>query len=575
MKVVHGSTVGPFQALLYEVVTATDATKAALYRLDPASAGVIHVDSLIREGEPVAGWIPSETGLIDLSLTLETIVVSADSHKDERVAYPLMASLIGRSIACVPMPARCGPGVLLLGHPDVDHFKEEHVEWLRCFANHVEAQLCRSAFWEDSAGSVVRDVFPVARQVLDSERRQREINEELHGVAQQITAAETLEDALAAVVTSVMRVFGAASASIYLLNENGQVGPDRYTTRHTGVPHWDDHVRVRPHGVTMTVIRTGQSIVIEDTACDPRTRDLRNSDQRTVAVIPLRHGGKQVGVLYADWSETHVLTKSDVGLFETLASYGAISIANARLREHERQARQLAEAEHEQLQRFLETVAHDLRGPLTLLVAYSELIRQGSIADRFEATERAIPGLENAAQRVQRLVNDLIDLSRINSGRFDVQPSSVDLAAVAQEVAEKIQATTDVHEIEVRGPDQLVGLWDPARIRELLSNLVTNAVHYAPDGGRVQITLTDEGDEVLIAIADDGIGIAREHFDRVFRPFSRVESLPTTKERGLGLYIAKAIVDAHGGRIWFDSEVDIGSTFYVSLPTREHALASA
>lgn len=575
MKVLQGSTVGPFQALLYQAVAATDATKAALYRLDSDSAGVIHVDSLVLDGEPFSGWIPSETGLIDLSLTGGTIIVSADSLTDDRVAYPLLANLIGRSIACVPMRAQCGPGVLLLGHPDPDHFKDAHVEWLRCFSRHVEAQLCRSGYWDDSKRSVVRDVFPVARQVLDSERRQREINDELHGVAQQITAAETLEDALAAVVTSVMRVFGAASASIYLLNENGQLGPERYTTRHTGLPHWDDHVRVRPQGITMTVIRTGQSIVIEDTANDPRTRELQNSDQRTVAVIPLRHGGKQVGVLYADWSEQRSLTGSDVGLFETLASYGAISIANARLREHERQARQMAEAEHEQLQRFLETVAHDLRGPLTLLVAYSELIRQGSIADRYEATERAVPGLENAAQRVQRLVNDLIDLSRINSGRFDVQPSSVDLAAVAQEVAEKVQATTDIHEIEVQGPDQLVGQWDPARIRELLTNLVTNAVHYAPDGGQVQITLTKEGDDVLIAIADDGIGIAREHFDRVFRPFSRVESLPTTKERGLGLYIAKAIVDAHRGRIWFDSEVDVGSTFYVCLPTREQTLASA
>jgi signal transduction histidine kinase len=313
-------------------------------------------------------------------------------------------------------------------------------------------------------------------------------------------------------------------------------------------------------------LRSGQSLWIEDSATDPRTAELHKADQRTVAVIPLHNGGNQVGVLYVNWSDRRKLTPDDIGLLETLAAYGAISIAGARLRDHERLARQQAEAEHEQLQAFLRSVAHDLRGPLTLLVAYTELLRQGSLADRYEATQQALPALENAARRVQRLVNDLIDLARINAGEFEVQPSAVDLVEVARDVAAQFQATTDRHAIRVEGPEQLVGEWDPARLRDLLGHLVRNAINFSPDGGPVRIEIGCEGDEARLGVADAGIGIAPEQRERIFQAFSRVDLLPTTKERGLGLYLAKAIVDAHRGQIRVDSEVGRGSTFHVTLP---------
>lgn len=574
MSIVGSSAAGPFQVLLQEAVTLTGATKAILYREDPASAGVILVDCLATDGDPCPGWLPTGAGLIAKCLASDTIVCSDDVQADPAVAYPTLAGSIGRSMVCLPIRGGGRAGVLVLAHPDPAHFSVADQGWPREFVERATTALRASRLWSQAEESPVQGLFSVAQEVLDSERRQREINEELHAIAQRITAAETLDEALSAVVTAVTRIFGAASASIYLLSDGGQIGPRRYTTRHTGSPHWDEHVRVRPNGMTMTVLRTDQSLVIEDTEKDPRTSGLSKKDQRTVAVIPLRHGGKTVGVLYANWSRRCSLTRADVGLFETLAAYGAISVDGARLREHERDARQQAEAEHERLQDFLKTVAHDLRGPLTLLVAYSELLNQGSLSDRYDATQQALPALENAARRVQRLVNDLIDLSRITGGDFNVQRSSVDLGDVVRDVAAQLQATTDVHDIHVSGPCHLIGQWDPARLRDLLTHLVRNAIHYTPDGGTIRVDYGGIDDEVNISVSDAGIGIPPEQRDRIFQPFSRVDSLPTTKERGLGLYIAKAIVDAHQGRIWVESELGRGSTFHVALPVGSAASAA-
>lgn len=529
------------------------------------------MDSLVTDQAEPPDWVPRETGLVGESLRNGEVVVSGDVRVDPRIAYPALASTIGRSLACIPVGAGDNAGVLILGHPEVGHFGSALDELARKAAESAP----ELGFWSLGERSPIRRLFSIAREVLDSERRQREINGELHAVAQQITSAETLDDALAAVVTSVTRVFGAASASIYLVDENGHIAPRRYTTRHTGEAHWDSHVRVRPNGVTMTVLRNGQSVWIDDRATDPRTSDLNRGEHGSVAALPLRHGAGQIGVLYVNWSEHRDLSRSDLGLLETLAAYGAIAIDGARLREHERLSRQQAETEHERLQAFLNAVAHDLRGPLTLLVAYSELLRQGSLADRYETTQQALPALESAAHRVQRLVHDLIDLARINAGEFEVQPSSVDLGDVAREVVAQLQPTTDVHTIEFRGLDHLVGEWDPARVRDMLTHLVRNAIHYAPDGGLVGIEISCDDDEALICVSDAGLGIAPEQRERIFLPFSRVDDLPTTKERGLGLYLAKAIVDAHQGRIWVDSEVGCGSTFYVALPLRRPAAASA
>jgi signal transduction histidine kinase len=555
--------------ILQEALSRTGATSAAVYRGDDASQGWVLAASIGPSSSLPPTWFPFGMGLMQACEDARDVVRCDDALTDPRIAYPSLARHVGRAI--LGAPVACDGrviGLLFVNHTEAGHFAAEHEAVLRGFVREFAPLLVKTPEWERPSEAGELPLVAITRDVLGSERRQRRVAEELHAVAQRITAAQSLEDALAPVVLAVEKIFGAASASVYLTEENELLVNRRFTTRHTGQPHWDDHVRVRADGVTRTVLRTGQPVVVEDVWTDGRTRDVAKEDHASIAAIPLRHGQTIVGVLFVNWRERRIAQPSDLSLLETLGAYCAIAIENTRLREHEQAARAQAEAEHQQLQKFLATVAHDLRGPLTLVVAYAELLRHGTLEERLETTQRALPGIENAARRVQRLINDLMDLARIGAGRFEMSLSSVDLVEIVRQVAEHQQTTTDRHRLIAELPERLDGEWDPARLRQLLTGLISNAIQFSPDGGEVRVHVGCVDGEARISVADQGLGIAQENMSRLFLPFSRLDPEPTTKESGLGLYLAKAIAEAHHGRIWLESEVGRGSTFYVAVPLR-------
>src|SRR5579885_283396 len=178
-----------------------------------------------------------------------------------------------------------------------------------------------------------------ARRAYGAEKRHRLIAERLHLVAQRITAEENLDDALATVLRAAESLFGATSASILLAEHQESFPNRRFTTRHTGQPHWDDHVRVRPQGVTMKVLQTGESIRVEDARNDPYALGAIRDVQGSYAAIAIRHGPRVTGVLFVDWDEPRGSPPSDLRLLEMLAAYAAIAIEHARLRTRDKTLR--------------------------------------------------------------------------------------------------------------------------------------------------------------------------------------------------------------------------------------------
>jgi signal transduction histidine kinase len=167
---------------------------------------------------------------------------------------------------------------------------------------------------------------------------------------------------------------------------------------------------------------------------------------------------------------------------------------------------------------------------------------------------------------MRRLVDDLRDAARIGAGQFGVRRAPTDLVAVARQVAAELQATTRRHWIVVEAPARLEGRWDRDRVGQLLTNLVANAIRYAPDGGPIRIGLARRDDEAVLSVRDEGIGMSPEQIERLFRAFSRVHPDQPAQGLGLGLCIAKAIVDGHGGRIWVESAPGKGTTISAALP---------
>src|SRR5712692_9004174 len=263
------------------------------------------------------------------------------------------------------------------------------------------------------------------------------LDDELQLVVQGITSGSSLDDTLARVLRAAERLVDAASASIFLAEDDGTVSGLRYTTRRTGEPHWDDHTNLRPSGITRTVLQTGQSIAIGDTFADPRTREVARADRRAMTAVPIRSNDRAIGVLYVNWSYCRVFRSEDLPLLEKLAAYGAVAIEYARLHAAEVAARHDAEEANQQLQRFLASIAHDLEGPLTLVVAYGELLRTSTRQDALEVAQRALPGMERAARRIQHLVNDLVIVTLIGARQLELAHTPIDLCQVLREVIQQ------------------------------------------------------------------------------------------------------------------------------------------
>jgi signal transduction histidine kinase len=254
-----------------------------------------------------------------------------------------------------------------------------------------------------------------------------------------------------------------------------------------------------------------------------------------------------------------------------MVAYLAVSLAWQRQRsayyaaEAEQHA-QAAEAAHQRLREFLGMITHDLRNPLTAILGYLQLLHRRSAEITSEPQRRALSSIEAATHEIDRLVNDLQDAGTIGTGRFSIQTAWIDLLEVARSVINMHQAVTIGHQLILDAPEQLEGEWDGERITQLLTNLVSNAIKYSPSGGEVRVTVREVAGEAVVSVSDQGIGLSREQIERLFQPFTRLYSGREIKGTGLGLYICKAIAEAHGGRIWVESKPGQGSTFSVALP---------
>ncbi|MCP3062548.1 PAS domain S-box protein [Myxococcus sp. K38C18041901] len=336
------------------------------------------------------------------------------------------------------------------------------------------------------------------------------------------------------------------------------------------------HLR-RGHALT-EVFMSGQSLLLEDvpesllesTAEDARHLDLlRRLAPSSIIVVPLSARGHTVGVVALGTSESgRSYGPRDLTLCEELARRAALALDNARLHARSEEATHLRDE-------VLRIVAHDLRAPLNVISLSAGTMMKRSPSER-AADSRPLNSIQKAVTRATALIEDLLDVARMQGGGLTVDRRPESTVALLTEALELHRALAEAQSIQLQldvSPDTPDLFVDRDRVLQLFSNLIGNALKFTPMGGSIILRASPWGEMVRCSVSDTGSGILPEDQHHLFEPFWQARS--RAKEgAGLGLTIVKGITEAHGGRVWVDSQPGLGTTFYCSLPAAHSADSS-
>jgi signal transduction histidine kinase len=217
---------------------------------------------------------------------------------------------------------------------------------------------------------------------------------------------------------------------------------------------------------------------------------------------------------------------------------------------------------------FISIISHELRTPVALIKGYVGTLRREDANWNREIVDDSLKVIEEETDRLAALIDDLLDASRLQAGGLALNLSDVALDQLARRMADRFSTQSDQHKFVLDFPELFPLIrGDEGRLIQVVSNLLSNAMKYSPQGGKITISGRFADDEIVMCVKDDGPGIAREDVPRIFKLFYRSnEAARKTKGAGLGLFLAKAVVEAHGGRIWVDDHSSQGARICFSLP---------
>lgn len=398
---------------------------------------------------------------------------------------------------------------------------------------------------------------PVPRQLLEAQVSRLQMMLEVSRV---LNSTLDMDDLLGIIIEIATKVTETEAAAILLLDE--KTGELHFEAA-TGVKRAQVKSLLVPGegSVAGWIVTHKRPLVVNDADQDPRyyaqVDGAIHSDTRSILGAPLCVKDKTIGVLEVlNKRDNSFFTEHDVEMLETLAAQAAVAIANARLFEHSN--------------RFVDVV-QELRKPMTSIVGYSKILLTTKGLSP-SAQKDYLETINQVAMHLGRIVNDSLDLARLQNTRARLKREPVNMEHLAREVVmlllpEANQCDISLHLHADRHLPTVPG--DEGWLKQVLMNLISNAIRYNREGGRVDVSLNLFGDSLCTAVVDTGMGIPAEDLPRVFDRFYQVEPGKTVvKATGLELSIVRQIVKAHGGSIWVESQPGVGSNFTFTLPLR-------
>jgi K+-sensing histidine kinase KdpD len=290
---------------------------------------------------------------------------------------------------------------------------------------------------------------------------------------------------------------------------------------------------------------------------------------RSAIGVPLVYRDEKIGVLTLEALRSEVgFSISHLPFLQALAELIVINVSQIQLLQQTGQTRAAEEADRLKSE-LIAALAHEMRTPLTSIQGYASALLLEDVEWDEETRARHLQIIDEEAGELQEMVQDLLESSIIDAGLLLIEKEPTLIPRVVEGLVKEMTRRTARHRFVISFPSDFpIVDADPRRLEQVMRNLLDNAVKYSPDGGLLVVRGQVAGDEVIVSVADDGVGIAPEHLNRLFEKFFRVKSPLGDQVRGsgLGLPVSRTIVESHGGRIWAESELGKGTTIYFSLP---------
>jgi signal transduction histidine kinase/ActR/RegA family two-component response regulator len=312
---------------------------------------------------------------------------------------------------------------------------------------------------------------------------------------------------------------------------------------------------------------------------DPHLRILHDAGWRSLVVVPMLREDQVVGSLIVRRHETGEFTEETVDLLETFASQSALALLNAQLfAELKEQSVELELASRHKSE-FLASMSHELRTPLNAILGFSEVLLEQMFGEINERQEEYLRDIHGSGKHLLELLNEILDLSKVEAGRMELEYSSFDLPELLGGAVSMLRERAAVHGVtmDVEIGDGVAEVYaDELRLKQVVLNLVTNAVKFTGDGGSVVVAAVRHDPDVHITVTDTGIGVPEADKERIFESFQQGGRGSSREEgTGLGLTLSRRIVELLGGHMWLESEVGRGSTFGFAIPSGERERAAA
>jgi signal transduction histidine kinase/putative methionine-R-sulfoxide reductase with GAF domain len=539
-----------------------DASAASMYLIDgdmlkhlaskgPSPDAVTHVDALPINRDSITGRAALERNTIQVPDLLA-----------ESAEYPLsydIAKRFGhRTVVVVPL-LREGRafGTILLRREEVRPFKDREIALLRTFG--------------DQAAIAIENVrlFNETKEALEQQKASGEV---LATISSSIADTAPVFDKI---MQSCERLFSGTLITIHILGDDGlsrivaHQGPNREVFMATPPAPVTDRTATGICLQRRTVLHYPDT---EDESVPPGTREgTRLVGTRAAIFAPMVWEGKAIGAIAVCRVTAGPFSEKEIALLKTFTDQAVIAIQNARLfREIQDKSAQL-EVANKHKSEFLANMSHELRTPLNAIIGFSEVLIERLFGELNPKQEDYIRDIHGSGKHLLTLINDILDLSKVEAGRMELELSTFQLSSALSNAMILVRERAQRHSILLgQQVDSTLGeiVADERKFKQILLNLLSNAVKFTADGGRIDVLAQRENGNAVISVRDTGIGIAHEDQAAVFEEFRQVGRDYTRKQEGtgLGLALTKKFVELHGGRIWVESELGKGSTFTFTLP---------